>query len=204
MLTLANQIDRGQSRLTRKARAFADVALALALTISAALSLYALEGRMILASVTLASLMLAIARVDFSHFRIPDVLCLPSIPLGLLASGFLVQSSVPSIVDSQHAIGALIGGAALWAVRITYWRLRHRHGLGLGDVKLAAAAGAWLGIDLLPNVLLLACSLAIVGLMVAHIVFGHVAKTTSAIPFGTALAPAIWIIWFCSIGYTSG
>ena len=66
-------------------------------------------------------------------------LSLPAIPAGLLASGRLLEPSVAEVMRIDHVIGMLAGGIGLWLVRAVYFRVRRREGLGLGDVKLAAA-----------------------------------------------------------------
>ena len=154
---------------------------------------------LILASIGLAVPMLIIAWIDLREFRIPDKLSLPLIPLGLAASGHLLQPAQAMLIDPAHLVSALVGGGSLWAMRLLYWRLRRLEGLGLGDVKLAAAGGAWVGLDALPEMFLVACGLALTAAVAFWLVCGRMAITaTTALPFGAALAPAIWIVWFCN------
>ena len=42
-------------------------------------------------------------------------------------------------------IGILVGGGVLWAIAEGYYRIRHEEGLGMGDVKMLAMIGAFLG-----------------------------------------------------------
>jgi leader peptidase (prepilin peptidase)/N-methyltransferase len=115
--------------------------------------------------------------------------------LGLLASGSLLVPWSIGLVAVDHLIGAAVGGAGFWLVREAYFRLRGREGLGLGDVKLAAAAGAWTGWQDLANVVLLAAAAAL-GLAIARAAVGRGGVAgTDRIAFGAFLAPAIWIIW---------
>ena len=79
-----------------------------------------------LVSCLLGWTMLAIAVVDARRFIIPDLLSLPSIPAGLLASGRLFEPSVAEIVRIDHVIGMLAGGLGLWLVRAAYFRVRQR------------------------------------------------------------------------------
>jgi leader peptidase (prepilin peptidase) / N-methyltransferase len=88
---------------------------------------------------------------------VPDRLSLPAIPAGLIASGLLASESPAHAMMLSHLIAALVGALSLLAIREAYAVLRGREGLGLGDVKLAAVAGAWTGFAGLPLVLLLAC-----------------------------------------------
>ena len=139
--------------------------------------------------------MAAIAISDAKRFIVPDRLSLPAIPAGLLASGLLAADAPAHVVMLGSLAAALTGAAGLFAVRKAYAALRGREGLGLGDVKLAAVAGAWTGFAGLPLVLLLAC----LGALAAAIVAAWRGKAgltaTTAVPLGATLAPAIWLVW---------
>lgn len=162
----------------------------------AALSFATLSPRAALASCLLGWAMLAIAAIDARRFMIPDALSLPAIPLGLLASGALLDPLQDQLVNLDHLIGAGLGGAGFWLVRETYWRLRQREGLGLGDVKLAAAAGAWVGWEHLPDAVLLAAAAAL-SVAVALALFARRGLSgRERIPFGAFLAPAMWAVWW--------
>jgi leader peptidase (prepilin peptidase)/N-methyltransferase len=148
-----------------------------------------------LVSCLLGWTMLAIAVVDARRFIIPDILSLPAIPAGLVASGRLLEPSMSDLVRVDHVIGMLAGGLGFWLVRALYFRVRQREGLGLGDVKLAAAGGAWTGWQSLSDVILLAAALAL-GLVVALAVMrGKELSAAAKVPFGCFLAPSIWLVW---------
>ena len=136
--------------------------------------------------------MALVVLVDYRHFIIPDALSLPAIPLGLAAA----TSAFPEPVLLDHALAALAAGSSLYAVRAAYRRVRGIEGLGLGDVKLAIAAGAWVGLDYLPMTCLLATCAALFAVL-ARSAFTRAGETTmtTAIPFGSFIAPAIVIMW---------
>jgi leader peptidase (prepilin peptidase)/N-methyltransferase len=69
----------------------------------------------------------------------------------------------------------------------------------LGDVKLAAVAGGWTGIDGLGPSLLLACVLALTFVLM----YQRTREVTpaTALPFGAFLAPSIWLVWVMSRMY---
>jgi len=137
--------------------------------------------------------MLAIAVVDFREFIIPDVLSLPAIPAGLFVA-FLSGDEVANRV-LEHALAGAVGASMLFAIRWLYAFWRKREGLGLGDVKLAAVAGAWTGFSGLGHVLLLACISAFVCVLFAHLYDSRSLRGSTPIALGVFLAPSIWIIW---------
>jgi leader peptidase (prepilin peptidase)/N-methyltransferase len=89
---------------------------------------------------------------------------------------------------------AAAGFAALFAVAWGYRALRGRAGLGLGDAKLLAAAGAWLGMEALPSVMLWACGSALLAVLIAA-AFRLPVEGATRIPFGPFLALGFWIVW---------
>ena len=150
-------------------------------------------------SCALGLVMLAIALADSRWFIVPDVLSLPAIPAGLLASGRLLDPSSIVLASSHHVIGMIAGGFAFWLIRVAYARVRQQEGLGLGDVKLAAAAGAWVGWQELANVVLLASSLALAAITLASLVRRRQVSSTDKLPFGCFLAPSIWLVWLLGV-----
>ena len=93
--------------------------------------------------------LLTLAWIDARHMRLPDILTLPLIPAGLIVA--LVRSP-DEILD--RTLAAIAGYACLRAVALGYWAWRGREGLGQGDAKLLAAAGAWVGLAQVFDVLL--------------------------------------------------
>jgi leader peptidase (prepilin peptidase)/N-methyltransferase len=133
--------------------------------------------------------LLALAWIDWRHLILPDLLTLPLIALGLAAAWVLAPGEL-----WDRVAGAACGYLGLWLVAWAYRRLRGREGLGLGDAKLLAAAGGWVGASGLPSVL---AGAAIAGLATAG---GLMATGTrldrhSALPFGPFLAAATWLVW---------
>lgn len=86
------------------------------------------------------SALIVITVIDLYHQIIPDVLSLPGIGIGLLASLVL-----PNITFWESLIGIISGGGILLLVASGYQWLFKREGMGGGDVKLLAMIGAFLG-----------------------------------------------------------
>ena len=84
--------------------------------------------------------LIVITVIDLFHQIIPDVISLPGIGVGLIASLIL-----PQLTFLNSLIGVLLGGGSLWAVALLYQWLRKGEGMGGGDVKLLAMIGAFLG-----------------------------------------------------------
>ena len=123
----------------------------------------------------------------------PDALTLPLVVAGLAAA---VAFEPEGLTD--RALGAVAGYLGLRAVGLLYSALRGREGLGHGDAKLLAAAGAWIGVRALPQVVLLA---ALAGLCAAACMrlAGIRLGAQSALPFGPFLAFATWLVWLAPV-----
>jgi leader peptidase (prepilin peptidase)/N-methyltransferase len=133
--------------------------------------------------------LLTLAWIDWQHMLLPDVLTLPLVVAGL---GAILLRDAPAA--TEHAAAACAGYLMFRAIEIGYRRLRGRDGLGQGDAKLMAAAGAWLGPGALPSVAFTAALLGLV--MVAALrVAGRGSHRGAEIPFGPSLCAAIWIAW---------
>jgi leader peptidase (prepilin peptidase)/N-methyltransferase len=133
-----------------------------------------------------------LAYIDLRTFRLPDVITFPLILSGLLVSGFSNQWLV-SFQDS--AIGAILGYTSLWLLNLLYRLTKKQDGIGMGDAKLLAALGAWLGWYALPGILLIA---SLSGLLGGFIwLQWNKQNHRSAFPFGPFLAIAgiIELLW---------
>ena len=136
--------------------------------------------------------LLTLGWIDGRHMLLPDALTLPLIPLGLLAT--LLRS--PEDLTA-HAAGAIVGYAAFRGIALAYRAWRGREGLGRGDAKLLAAAGAWVGLAALPTVIF---GGALVSLVLAVLRSrGTGLRATLAVPFGQGLCLAAWAVWLLGV-----
>jgi leader peptidase (prepilin peptidase)/N-methyltransferase len=166
------------------------VELATALIGAAALILG--QGRLGLVAAMLGWWLLALAMIDLRSWRLPDALTLPLLAVGV---AFAALDLLPGVDLVRSLGGAALGYLTLAGIAWTYRRLRGRDGIGLGDAKLVAAAGAWLGVELLPWLVLLA---AVLGLGLA-LVRAWPVRAETAVPFGPPLALAFWILFLAQI-----
>jgi leader peptidase (prepilin peptidase)/N-methyltransferase len=145
------------------------------------------SGWMLWASCALGLALLTLAATDLLYFRLPDFLTLPLIGAGLLANAAISQGRLVDCV-----LGSLAGLAFVLVLRRVYFHFRGCEGIGLGDAKLLAAAGAWVAWTGLPSVLLIA---SLSGLGSALISRWSSLSFSDRIPFGAFLCIGIWLVW---------
>jgi len=131
----------------------------------------------------LAALLGWAAWIDFKQMILPDWITLPLIPAGLALAWAQDQPLM------ERVIGAVVGYAAFAAIASIYRRWRGRDGLGLGDAKLLAAAGAWTGWPSLPSVVLVGSVSALAWVVAAR------PDPQKPFPFGPFLALGFWLVW---------
>jgi len=142
----------------------------------------------------LGLLMLAIAAVDARRFIIPNELVAAALALGLLSVALQdAEAVLPAL--ALAALRAVVLGLLFLALRELYWRWRGRDGLGLGDVKLAAAAGVWLDWPSIPVAIEIAAVAALAVYATIHLLGRRRVHAATRLPFGLFLAPAIWLAW---------
>ena len=125
--------------------------------------------------------LIVITVIDLYHQIIPDVISLPGIGVGLLAS--LI---IPQITFLNSLLGVLLGGGSLFLVATLYQWLFKREGMGGGDVKLLAMIGAFLGWKAVILTILLG---SLIGSITGIIIMVSKGKDFKyAIPFGPFLS----------------
>ena len=118
--------------------------------------------------------------IDLEHHLLPNVITLPGIAIGFAFSLFTEPGWASSL------IGILAGGGVLYLIAVAYFWIRHEEGLGMGDPKMLAMIGAFLGWKLtLLTLMLGSLSGSVIG--VALIAAGR-GTMKYALPFGCFLA----------------
>jgi leader peptidase (prepilin peptidase)/N-methyltransferase len=132
----------------------------LSLTDAPLIFLYSSGLDVALGRIILYWLLVCLAVLDAENLWLPNLLTISGIILGMLftCSHFVLADwlaegpniSVP-ITITTNLIGSVIAivaaGGLILLIRWTYWLIRHREGIGLGDAKLMAMLGAWLGLS---------------------------------------------------------
>lgn len=160
----------------------------------AAASVWAAPGLHGVFGAGLGLLMFAIAVVDARHFIIPDPLTALAFALALVNAGFSEWDPVIESVLMAVVRGTVVAVAFL-ALRVAYRRIRHRQGIGLGDVKLGGVAGAWLGWTTIPIAVEVAAFAALAIYILLQVIGGRPIRSTGRLPFGCFFGPAIWLGW---------
>ncbi len=184
---------RGHCRFCGSRIAREHLAVELAALVVAAISVRTqLDDVRIWAGCGLGWTLLALAWIDWKHLRLPDVLTLP-----LLLAGLAVTLALDPQAATGHAAAAAVGYLAFRGIGEFYRWWRGREGLGQGDAKLLAAAGAWVGLEHLSDVLLAG---ALLGLFVAlgTGIARRGLRRDMVVAFGPSLAAATWLVWLAA------
>jgi leader peptidase (prepilin peptidase) / N-methyltransferase len=109
------------------------------------------------------AIVLALIFIDYQHQILPNVFTIPGTVAGILLSYYQVFDFYRDPLSVRAAswfgaervfhtlpwigsiLGAIIGGGFLWIVGFAFFKIRKMQGLGMGDVKMMAMVGAFLG-----------------------------------------------------------
>ena len=130
--------------------------------------------------------LVSLTMIDAKTQLLPDNITLPLLWLGILVNTSGVFTDLESSV-----FGAMVGYLILWSIYKLFKAITGKEGMGYGDFKLLAALGAWMGWQMLPQIILLS-SLVGAAIGIAMIAFTRHNKNIP-IPFGPYLAIAGWI-----------
>lgn len=106
-----------------------------------------------------SAIMIALIATDIEERILPDEFTLGGtlvglvfarfVPLEIGLGGFFVPGTLGRWVSvADAALAAGVASGSIWLVAWLYQKLRHREGMGLGDVKMIAMIGAFLGLSL--------------------------------------------------------
>ena len=137
-------------------------------------------GVLLASRLVLGCALIVLFAIDLEHQLLPNAITLPGIIVGVVFSFFAEPGWMASL------IGVLVGAGVLYGVAEVYYLVRHEEGLGMGDVKMLAMVGAFLGWKLtLLTLMLASLSGTVIGL---SLVASGRGGMKYALPFGTFLA----------------
>jgi leader peptidase (prepilin peptidase)/N-methyltransferase len=147
------------------------------------------DPALILPGILLGWALITLFAFDVTAFVLPNLLTYP-----LLLGGLALSLAGGREAALESLIGVAAGAASLLLVKGCYRLLKGREGLGMGDVKLFAAAGAWVGAAGLPPTLLIA---SLAGLVYAGVYLRGTSRTIALerVPFGAGLCIGLWLTW---------
>jgi leader peptidase (prepilin peptidase)/N-methyltransferase len=129
----------------------------------------------------LFSALLLVSAIDMSHYIIPNVITLPGILLGVLCAATILPVG---LVDSL--LGLLLGGGILWVLAWVSPYVFGKEGMGLGDVKLLAMIGAFLGWK--PTLLTIMLAAFVGSVVGVGLIALRILRRDQYLPFGPFLA----------------
>ncbi len=138
------------------------------------------------AALVLTWALIAMSVIDIRTQLLPDVLTLPLLWLGLLLNLHGMFTDIHSAI-----YGAVGGYLVLWLIFHIFLLITGKEGMGYGDFKLFALFGAWLGWQMLPQILLLSAAVGALAGTAMILFMGR--DRARPIPFGPYLATAGWI-----------
>jgi len=137
-------------------------------------------GPLMASRLLLVGILIALFGIDLEHQILPNSITLPGIVAGVLLS----LIAPPGWKDAL--LGVLLGGGVLYAIAAGYYLWRREEGLGMGDVKMLAMIGAFLGWKaVLVTLVLSSFAGALIGIALIAAQRGGMKL---ALPFGTFLA----------------
>jgi leader peptidase (prepilin peptidase)/N-methyltransferase len=151
------------------------VELATALVFAAVVAVRGFDDDLVLELPFVAAL-IALAAIDLDHKLLPNKIVYPLAAYGAIAA---------LIVDSDDLVENLIAGAGAFAFLLAAV-IAYPRGMGMGDVKLAGAMGLYLGLSVIPALLVAFLSGSVVGVFI--IAREGAAARKKAVPFGIFLA----------------
>ena len=122
------------------------------------------------------SALIALAAIDFDHKLLPNKIVYPLAAYGVIAT---------LLVDRDDLVENLIAGAGAFAFLLLAV-IAYPRGMGMGDVKLAGAMGLYLGLSIIPALLVAFLSGSVVGVFI--LAREGAAGRKKAVPFGVFLA----------------
>lgn len=148
-----------------------------------------MDGPALWVSVALGWTLLALAVMDVRALFLSDWLTMPLVAAGAVVTLWLNPDRIPN-----HFAGMIAGAGVIVLLAWVYRSLRDREGIGMGDAKLLAAAGAWTGADGLGSVMLIGVAVTFFIILLQR-AGGATIEGETPVPFGAGAAVGLWLVW---------
>lgn len=156
----------------------------------------------------LSAILITLTASDMESRILPDEFTLGGMVIGLVFALFVPMDEyiISFLIPAKYAprwhwlgesaFGALVGGGAIWLIAVLYEKVRHREGMGLGDVKMIAMIGAFLGLRYSLLTLMLASLAGSVGGLI-YLKATKQEASTYELPFGSflGLSALVIVMW---------
>jgi leader peptidase (prepilin peptidase) / N-methyltransferase len=157
---------------------------------------------------------------DLEERILPDEFTLGGTLVGIVLAFFVLMPTQLSLLFlpfsikplwrsvSEAAIGAGVSSGTIWFVGWAFEKIRHREGLGFGDVKMIAMIGAFLGLEKALLTLIVASLFGAISGAI-YILFARKDASTYELPFGSFLGMAalgvdmfgeVAVRWYSQLG----
>jgi leader peptidase (prepilin peptidase)/N-methyltransferase len=137
-------------------------------------------GALLASRLVLSTILIVLFVIDLELQILPNNITLPGIAIGFVFSFFAPPGPLASLA------GTLLGAGVLYGIALGYYAVRKEEGMGMGDVKMLAMIGAFLGWRaVLLTLILSSFSGALIGVALMS---SKREGLRYALPFGTFLA----------------
>jgi leader peptidase (prepilin peptidase)/N-methyltransferase len=136
--------------------------------------------------------------IDFEHYIIPNGITFGGVIVGLLLSAVyppLMDAATIKLSVLRSALGVIVGGVSLLTVAVVGEWIFRKEAMGMGDVKLVAAIGAFFGWQATVFTILISSLLG--GVIGLFLVLWRRKGWESRIPYGPYIAVGAMLWMFC-------
>jgi len=145
----------------------------------------------------LATSLVILFMTDFKEYIIPNTITYPLAVIGLSLSVLELNPLNTFVVDSL--VGGIASGLLFFIISKAYFYLKNRDGLGLGDVKMIAMLGFWLGVEAILMIIIVSSILGIiVGL---SLIAAKKIEAQEYLPYGCFISIAALIVIFLKLEF---
>ena len=139
--------------------------------------------------------LIVIILTDYQHYIIPNEISYSYIIIGIIIS--FLNLSIFEISIIQSLIGGSVSGLILFITSKLFLLIRKKEGMGMGDIKLIAMIGFWMGLS---NTIIVIIISALLGSLVGiFLILSKKMNKTQYLPYGSFIGITVILVWFLNI-----